>query len=144
MQTAIHRFVEAAQHGENPRVICKVRSGWVVMGEKQVLPGYCLLLPDPVVPHLNALERDKRTEFLDDLCRLGDGLLHLTRAARINYEILGNLEPALHAHAIPRYQDEVEGLRTKPIWFYDWDSAPNWDLEKHADFMSQLRVYLSE
>jgi hypothetical protein len=37
-------------------MVVKMSSGWVVMGERQVFAGYCLLLPDPVVPHLNALE----------------------------------------------------------------------------------------
>jgi hypothetical protein len=30
---------------------------------------------------------------------LGDALLEVTGAYRFNYEILGNLEPAMHAHA---------------------------------------------
>jgi len=29
-------------------MISRLPSGWAVMGERQVFPGYCLLLPDPV------------------------------------------------------------------------------------------------
>jgi hypothetical protein len=29
-----------------------MESGWAVFGDVQVLNGYCLLLPDPVVPTL--------------------------------------------------------------------------------------------
>ena len=42
--------VAAAQAGTNAFVITKVRSGWVVIGDVQFLPGYCVLLADPVVP----------------------------------------------------------------------------------------------
>ena len=40
--------------------------------------GYCLLLPDPVVPHLNALEAQAREAFLRDMARCGDALLIVT------------------------------------------------------------------
>ena len=55
MTTAIHRMVDACREGRDPAVITRMNSGWAVMGQKQMLRGYSLLLPDPVVPHLNAL-----------------------------------------------------------------------------------------
>jgi diadenosine tetraphosphate (Ap4A) HIT family hydrolase len=122
--TAIHRQVEAARHGELPRVIAKMKSGWAVFGDPQITHGYCLLLPDPVVSDLNALNGDARRQFLDDMARLGDALLAETGADRINYEILGNVEPALHAHIIPRHAAEHPHLRTKPVWQHDWSAAP--------------------
>jgi len=57
-ETAIHRQVAAARAGTLPRVIARLASGWVVLGDPQVIRGYCLLLPDPVVPHLNALDQE--------------------------------------------------------------------------------------
>ena len=58
------------------------------------------------------------------MSRLGDALLKVTGAARINYAIFGNQEPALHAHVIPRYLDEPEALRTQQPFAYDWSAAP--------------------
>ena len=52
--TAIHRRVAALRAGADPTVLARLTSGWAVLGDPQVIPGYCLLLPDPVVPHLNA------------------------------------------------------------------------------------------
>lgn len=140
--TAIHRFVEACQNGTLPNCVGKVPSGWVIMGAQQVMPGYCLLLPDPVVPHLNGFSGSERNQFLNDMARVGDIVLELTGAVRINYEMLGNLEPALHAHIIPRFDTESADLRTKPIWFYDWEAAPKFDLDRDHQFMSQLRERL--
>ena len=70
--------------------------------------GYLLLLPDPVVPDLNALTPERRSQFLLDMSRLGDALVRTTSPVRINYAIFGNVEPALHAHVIPRYRNEPE------------------------------------
>lgn len=53
-ETAIHRRVAACRAGTDATMICRMPTGWVVMGDPQVLRGYCLLLPDPVVPHFNA------------------------------------------------------------------------------------------
>jgi hypothetical protein len=95
MPTAIHRQVEAARRGELERVIARMLSGWAVLGDPQITSGYCLLLPDPVVSDLNALVGDARQQFLDDMAAVGDAVLEATGADRINYEILGNVEPAL-------------------------------------------------
>ena len=122
--TAIHRQVQAARNGELPRVIARMKSGWAVLGDPQITHGYCLLLPDPVVTDLNALNSDARRQFLDDMVKLGDALLAETGADRINYEILGNVEPALHAHVIPRHATEDPELRKKPVWQHDWSAAP--------------------
>src|SRR5690348_17585271 len=102
-ETAIHRQVADARAGRDPRVFARLFTGWAVFGEKQFLRGYALLLPDPVVPSLNALGARERSAFLVDMARLGDALLKVTGAVRINYAIFGNVEPALHAHVIPRY-----------------------------------------
>jgi diadenosine tetraphosphate (Ap4A) HIT family hydrolase len=122
--TAIHTQVMAAREGRDPRVIARLFTGWAVFGERQFVRGYALLLPDPVVPNLNALGARERIAFLSDMSRLGDALLKVTGAARINYAIFGNQEPALHAHVIPRYLDEPEALRTAQPWAYDGSAAP--------------------
>jgi diadenosine tetraphosphate (Ap4A) HIT family hydrolase len=133
--TAIHRQVEAARRGELVRVIKRMTSGWAVLGDPQITRGYCLLLPDPVVAHLNALSGEARDRFLLDMAALGDAVLETTGADRINYEILGNVEPALHAHIIPRHASEDPELRKKPVWLHDWTAAPPVD----ADALSLAR-----
>ena len=127
--TAIHIQVEAARRGELKRVVARMKSGWAVLGDPQITRGYCLLLPDPVVPDLNSLTGDARRQFLDDMASLGDAILEETGAERINYEILGNVEPALHAHVIPRHSSENADLRKKPVWLHDWSSAPRFSEE---------------
>lgn len=142
MTTAIHRRVDALRAGSDRGFIARLASGWAVMGERQVLPGYCLLLPDPVVPTLQALTGAGRAQFLMDMAALGDAVQKVTHALRINYAILGNLEPALHAHVIPRYQHEpAEYLTTHP-WAYDWNAAPAYDPEQHRELRNRIHAAL--
>jgi diadenosine tetraphosphate (Ap4A) HIT family hydrolase len=141
--TSIHRRVDDLRAGSDPTFVARLASGWAVLGERQVLPGYCLLLPDPVVPTLNALAGGARAAFLADMAALGDAVLAVTGAIRINYAIFGNLDPALHAHVIPRYHDEPASLRTAQPWAYDWDAAPAFDPEQHRDLRNSLHAALA-
>ncbi len=143
MTTSIHRRVDALRAGQDPSFVARLTSGWAVLGNPQVLPGYCLLLPDPVVPTLNALTGAERAAFLADMAALGDAVLSVTRAERINYAVFGNLDPALHAHVIPRFHDEPEGLRTAQPWAYDWTAAPAFDPEQHRDLANRIHAALA-
>jgi hypothetical protein len=70
--------------------------------------------------------------------RVGDALLAVTGALRINYAIFGNVEPALHAHMFPRLADEPEAIRSAQPWALDWQSAPSFSETEHAAFKSRL------
>jgi diadenosine tetraphosphate (Ap4A) HIT family hydrolase len=137
--TVIHAQVMDAREGRLARVVTRLYSGWVVFGERQFVRGYALLLPDPVVPSLNALGAQERTQFLMDMSRVGDALLKISGALRINYAILGNVDPALHAHVIPRYSTEPPQLRTAHPWAYDWNAAPLFDRATHGELKDSLR-----
>jgi len=140
--TAIHALVAAARAGD-PRVIASLPSGWAMFGERQFVRGYAMLLPDPVVPDVNSLGMRERSQFLIDMTRVGDALLVVSGALRINYAIFGNLEPALHAHIVPRYASEPAALRTQHPWAYDWDAAPLYEPRAFADLAAALRGALA-
>ncbi len=138
--TICHERVEMAQRGENPWVICQMSSGWAVMCDKQVLPGYVVLLPDPIVGSLNDLTGDARGQYLTDMALIGDALLNSTDAYRINYEILGNTDQALHAHIIPRYMSEKDERRAHPIWFYDWQGSQSFSEAEFGELRDKIKA----
>jgi diadenosine tetraphosphate (Ap4A) HIT family hydrolase len=74
-----------------------------------------------------------------DMARIGDAILKVTGAKRINYEILGNSEPELHAHIFPRYEHEPDERRRMPVWFYDWQNAKKYSREEHGALQEELR-----
>jgi diadenosine tetraphosphate (Ap4A) HIT family hydrolase len=142
--TAIHRRVEVLRAGRDLARIARLDSGWAVLGEQQFLKGYCLLLPDPVVGTLNDLQGAARMQVLADAARLGDALLEVTGALRINYAIFGNQEPALHVHVVPRFAHEDPALRTAHPWSYDWNAAPRFDPARDAALLASLRAALGD
>jgi diadenosine tetraphosphate (Ap4A) HIT family hydrolase len=142
--TAIHRTVERCRAGDYAAMVAKLDSGWVVMGERQVFPGYCLLLPDPVVDQLNTLDFDGRTQFLADMALVGDAVLASTAAVRANYAIFGNAEPALHAHIFPRHSTEPKDTRTTHPWALDWSLAAAYLDSLHGELKRRIAAHLAE
>jgi diadenosine tetraphosphate (Ap4A) HIT family hydrolase len=116
--TSVQQGIETARAGTHPGLICRLPSGWAVLCDLQYLRGYTILLPDPCVASLNDLELQKRAVYLCDMALVGDALLEVTGAFRINYAICGNSDPALHAHIVPRYESEPEQYRKNHPWSY--------------------------
>lgn len=141
MPPTIPQRVEAARAGNNPALICRVPSGWVILCDLQFLSGYCILLPDPVVPSLNDLNHQGRSGFLCDMALVGDALIEVTGAYRINYAIAGNSDPYLHAHIVPRYLSEPDEYRKGLPWSHPQAEIDSllFDLARDKSLMEKLR-----
>ena len=138
--------IETARGSTNPTVICHVPSGWVSLADMQYLRGYCILLADPVVESINVLDQAARARFMLDMSIVGDALLKVTDSIRINYGILSNSDPYLHAHIVPRYQNEPDANRRHLPWSYSkehMDSNP-FDLDRDRGLMSDLKQAIEE
>ncbi len=80
------RFTAASPNcapGATTRCWARCASGWAVFGRQQFVRGYLLLLPDPVVPALNALSGEQRAQFLLDMSSSGDALMRTLAPLRI-------------------------------------------------------------
>jgi diadenosine tetraphosphate (Ap4A) HIT family hydrolase len=138
---SVSKQVELARAGLEPALISQVPSGWVVLCTMQYLRGYCILLPDPVVPSLNDLSREQRANYLCDMSMVGDALLEVTEAHRINYAIMGNSDKVLHSHIVPRYAAEPEEFRLNTPWSYPQEimNTTLFDSDRDQDLMSRIK-----
>lgn len=143
--TIIHERVDLARKGINPTVICRLRSGLVVLGDDQRLRGYSLLLADPIRDNLNALSPLERQQFLMDMTFVGDALTEVLNPSLINYSILGNTDKALHVHIHPRYDSEEPDKRKTHAIIYHWLKMPYvpFDAERDAALMASIREALA-
>jgi len=145
---AISNRLARITRGEDPQMLARMDSGYAILGKYQPEPivGACMLIPDPVVASLNDLGEDDRRAFLSDVARLGDAILAATGAERINYLILCNQVPELHAHAIPRFATEDPEKRgLDPFAAYDFGGARTADaLGRDEDLAKRLRVALTD
>ncbi|MCB9897370.1 MAG: hypothetical protein H6825_05150 [Planctomycetes bacterium] len=124
---AISRRLARVRAGDDPEFLLDLPSGVAILGKFQPPPlrGCCMLLPDPVVASPNDLSHAARAAFFSDLVLLGDAVLGVTGAERINYLVLCNQVPELHGHVVPRFEREDPVKRLQgPYEAYDFGSAP--------------------
>ncbi len=107
-----------------------------------------MLLADPVVSSPNDLSPERRAQFFSDLTLLGDAILKVTGAERINYLVLCNQVPELHGHCVPRFANEDPAARLLgPFEAYDFSQArvadvAGRDAELHAELKRTLERLL--
>ena len=143
---AISNRVARIRAGDDPECLARMPSGWAILGKYQpdAVRGACMLLPDPVVPSPNDLDPEARARFFSDLVLLGDAILEVTGAERINYLVLCNQVPELHGHCVPRFAEEDPEKRLMgPFEAYDFGSARvadarGQDLELHGALRAAL------
>ncbi len=124
--------------GNDPQALGRLRTGYAILANQQPEPitGCCMLLPDipdellpgapcgPTPANLNDLPVPARAAFLADVALLGDAVIAATGCDRLNYLILCNQVPVLHAHVVPRFADEDDDKRLMdPFAAYDFAGA---------------------
>lgn len=65
-------------------------------------PGRCLLVLHRHEENFALLDPKEANQFVADLQRAAQAILTATKAPRLNYALLGNKEPHIHFHLIPR------------------------------------------
>jgi diadenosine tetraphosphate (Ap4A) HIT family hydrolase len=86
------------------------------------------------------LSDDEASRFWSELLRVGRALETHLAPVKLNYELLGNSLPHLHAHVVPRYADDP-----RPGWpfpFPDEERPPS-DPRLYASDVAALRSALS-
>jgi diadenosine tetraphosphate (Ap4A) HIT family hydrolase len=128
-------------------LILQMPSGRAVLGDSQLLRGYCLLIAEPTVPSLNDLPLEGQMVFLRDMALLGRAVQDVTGCARVNYSVYGNTDPFLHAHIFAQYTSEDAAKAKMPVWFSytqaERDAAP-FTLEDHGALRLELKTRLLE
>lgn len=143
---AIAQRIARARAREDPGLLVELSSGYAVLNQSQptAIRGCCMLLPHEVVASPNDLDPAARARFFRDLVLLGDAILEVTGAERINYLVLCNQVPELHGHCVPRFASEEPALRLQgPFEAYDFGAAPvadprGADRELHAALSTSL------
>jgi diadenosine tetraphosphate (Ap4A) HIT family hydrolase len=144
---AIRARVARIQADDDSALLARMPSGYAILGKYQPAPirGCCMLLPHDVVASPNDLSPRQRAQFFADFVLLGDAILAVTGAERINYLVLCNQVPELHGHCIPRFASEDKALRLQgPFEAYDFAAAPLADSEgRDRELHRELRAALA-
>lgn len=149
MTDPISNRISRIKSGNDPQALGRLHTGWAILANQQPegVTGCCMLLPDlpadligdagcgPTPGHLNDLPGPARAAFLADVCLVGDAVTVATGCERLNYLILCNQVPVLHAHVVPRFSAEDPEKRLgDPFAVYDFGGA------RRADALGEDRA----
>jgi diadenosine tetraphosphate (Ap4A) HIT family hydrolase len=94
--------------------VAELPRSWVILGDAQFYRGYCVLIAKRHITEPHLMPRGEAHELLDELLAVGRAISAVTAPLKLNYECLGNQEPHVHWHVLPRYPDDT--LRLQPVW----------------------------
>jgi diadenosine tetraphosphate (Ap4A) HIT family hydrolase len=103
-------------------IVADLRISQLRLSREQHMPGWCVLICRRHVREPHELAPAERGDFFSDLLRAGEALERVYAADKINYQILGNLVPHLHAHIQPRFYGDaypgqpVSGAPEQPVF----------------------------
>lgn len=100
---------------EYGHTVADLRFSRLRLGANQFVTGYCVLICTRHVREPYDLTPAERALFFDDLLRAGQALDRAFNPVKMNFQLLGNAVPHLHAHLIPRYYgDPAPGTPLDP------------------------------
>lgn len=94
------------QAGENPYFIHEFEHSIFVVGDSQLYRGYSLLLYKEHVKDLHELDVNIQQGLFSELMIATNALVSAFNPDKMNHSCLGNKEPHIHWHIMPRYEDD--------------------------------------
>lgn len=128
------------QKGENPYFVQELETGYVVIEDYQFFKGYTFFLCKRHVFELHELDDEFKKKFLYEMSMVAEAVFDAFKPQKLNYELLGNSEPHLHWHIIPRYQ--TDPMPNKPIWAIDKNIRSNNKTRPKPEELAKLKKIL--
>lgn len=92
--------------GQNPYLIAEFEHSLFVVCDHQYYRGYALLLLKDHIRDLHQLPPDVQAGLFAELMRATAAVVSAYHPDKMNHLSLGNAEPHIHWHIIPRYADD--------------------------------------
>ena len=97
-----------------PDFIAELKSCYVILGDHQFYRGYCVLFAKLHATELYLMPADAARLLFDEMRLVAESIATVVKPWKMNYECLGNSEPHVHWHLLPRY--ETDQMRHGPVW----------------------------
>ena len=107
-------MIDRIKAGAFPDFIAELKSCYVILGDQQFYRGYCVLFAKLHATELYLMPADDARLLSDEMRLVAEAIAAVVKPWKMNYECLGNSEPHVHWHLLPRY--ETDEMRHGPIW----------------------------
>jgi len=121
--------------------IAELSVSTLLLYREQRFRGYCILSFSPWdATNLELLSEEEYIQFSQDLRAASKAIRTVCKPDHMNYELLGNSNPHLHWHIVPRYKTDPRWGR--PIW-EEWPRN-EFNLNRHTLAESEYRALVDQ
>jgi len=114
------QIVEPNRRRKEPLWIADLKVSTAFLSENQICPGYTYLVYNKGhATELFQLATQERQNIMEDITKIAKAIFDAFHPKKMNYELLGNIDPHLHWHIIPRKTSDPIPLQW-PIWGKDY------------------------
>jgi diadenosine tetraphosphate (Ap4A) HIT family hydrolase len=92
----------------NPALVYEFPKSYLLLGDHQYFPGYCVLIYKEHVRELHELPAGDAQELNAELMQATKAIAKSFQPWKINHACLGNRDQHIHWHIIPRYETEAD------------------------------------
>jgi diadenosine tetraphosphate (Ap4A) HIT family hydrolase len=107
-------MIDRIKAGAFPDFIAELKNCYVILGDQQFYRGYCVLFAKLHATELYLMPADDARLLFDEMRLVAEAIASVVKPWKMNYECLGNSEPHVHWHLLPRYK--TDEMRHGPIW----------------------------
>ena len=100
--------IAAIRQGKDPAFLAELSESYAVLSDARGYAGWSVLLLKDHEEHLDLLPLARQERLARDLARMAAAVRAAFRPRRLNYECLGNVQPHVHWHVIPRHGDDPQ------------------------------------
>ena len=107
-------MIDRIKAGAFPDFLAELKGCYVILGDQQYYRGYCVLFAKLHATELYLMPADVARLLFDEMRLVAEAIAAVVKPWKMNYECLGNSEPHVHWHLLPRY--ETDEMRHGPVW----------------------------
>jgi diadenosine tetraphosphate (Ap4A) HIT family hydrolase len=94
------------KRGAYPYLISEFQHSWLLLGEHQFFPGYCVLLSKLHYREMSEVAEPDGSELFRELMTSSRAIEKTFAPSKMNLCSLGNVVPHLHWHLFPRFESD--------------------------------------
>src|SRR5271154_1727429 len=107
-------MIDRIKAGSFRDFVAELESCYVILGDQQFYRGYCVLFAKLHATELYLMPADAARQLSDEMRLVAEAIAAVVKPWKMNYECLGNAEPHVHWHLLPRFENDE--MRRGPIW----------------------------
>ncbi len=132
--------IDLIKNNKNKYFVKELETGYVVLCDYQYFYGYTIFISKTHTDELHKLKKSEKELFLKEMATVAEAVIKAFKPKKLNYELLGNSDPHLHWHLIPRYSDDPNPKTA--IWAIDYEIRCNKNSKPSEKKLKELKEKL--